>query len=574
MRRLAKEYPDSNQNLSISVERFWNDFLPRRTRANLYLLMGAVGFVLLIACANMANLLLSRGVGRQKEIAIRVSLGASRWRIFRQLITESLVLSFLGGLLGIGLSSLILKAVMTLMPEDTLTIEAEVRISFPVLLFTAGSAILAGLIFGCIPAWNVVRQDLNQALSQVARSLTFSRKWTQRTLIVTEFALALTLLTGAGLAIHSLWNITNLDLGVRTDHVLTFYLPMNQKRFATVEQAAEFHKRVLENLQSAPGVQNAALSTGLPLTGSGLATDFTIARQAIETGTPLRSGMDLVTPGFFETYGIHFVKGRSFTEQDRAGTLRVTVINEDFARRFLNGKDPLGQQIVTGDLTPGTKNPNTRFVWQIVGVYRGVKDLWGLDRQNTPEFYLPFWQTPYPGGIIAVRTAADPTAMRKAISRVVHSIDPNLPLAGVKTLDEVRDKGMASDRFTTMLYSAFAGLALLLAAAGIYGVMTYSVSQRTREIGLRAALGADANRLLWLIVREGVQLALAGLVVGLGGAYLVISIMRSMLFGVGRLDFEAVGAVTVLLLGSALIASYVPARRAARIDPMVALREE
>jgi len=279
--RLANEYPESNKNAGITVERFWNDFLPQKTRTSLYLLMGAVSLVLLIACANVANLLLARGVARQKEFALRVSLGASKWQVCRQLLIEAITLSFASALFGVALAAFILKALTALMPEDTLSIEAELRLSFPVLLFTLGSTVLAGVIFGMIPAWSVVRGDLNQALGQVARSVTGARRWTQRTLVVAEFALALTLLASAGITIHSFWKISNLDLGVRTDHVLTFFLPIKENRFATAAQSAEFYKSVLNKLQSVPGIQSSAISTGLPLTGSRFATDFTIAGQEV-----------------------------------------------------------------------------------------------------------------------------------------------------------------------------------------------------------------------------------------------------------------------------------------------------
>ncbi|HTP86934.1 MAG TPA: ABC transporter permease [Bryobacteraceae bacterium] len=572
-KHIGEVYPQ-DKGWGASVEPLRNDFLPRERISSLWLMMASVGFVLLIACANVANLLLARGTSRQREVAVRASLGASRGRLFSQLLTESLALALAGGLVGVGLGWGILKAVTAFMPDQTLPSEADVTLNVPVLLFTFCAAVLAGVLAGCAPAWQAARLDLNETLKQTGRAVSAGRHWLRRVLVVAEFALALTLLAGAGLAIHSFWKITQLDLGVRTDHLLTFYLPVPRGQLTDPDQLRNFYRQMLAQMEALPGVQNAAVTTGMPLQGTGFGMFFNIAGQTFANPSDRPGcGFQMITPGYFKTFGVHMVRGRPIDEHDIAGSVRVAVIDENFVKRYFKNSDPIGQRLEVEELTPGVQRTGHKLAWEIVGVFHTVQ--YG-DRPSDdfPVMYVPFWQSPWPGAQVAVRTGGDPESMKKSLAVVVHSLDPELPMAGVETMDQIVSETRAGDRFGTVLYGSFAAVALLLAALGIYGVIAFLVEQRTHEIGLRIALGAGRREVFRLVVGEGMMLAACGLGLGLVGAYLVGRMMQSMLYGVGAFDFGAVGAVGAVLLGSALLACYVPARRAAGVDPMIALRAE
>jgi putative ABC transport system permease protein len=575
-RRIGQDHPESNKSWGASVEPLRNDFIPRETLFTLHLLMGAVGFVLLIACVNVANLLLARGTTRQKEVAVRAALGASRRELFTQFLIESMVLAVLGALVGIGVGEALVKGVTAIMPPSTLASEAEaaMQISVPILLFTLITTMLAAILFGCAPAWQASGVNPNDALKEGGRAGTSGgRRQLRRTLVVMEFALALTLLAGAGLAIHSFWNLARVDLGVRTDHILTFSLPVPEGRLSNAEQIVAFYRQLLEKLESVRGVFRAEAGSGMPLEGTGFGMAFSVVGKPIADRSARPSaGFQPVTPGYFQTFGIRVIQGRSFTEQDVAGSLPVAMVNENFVRRYLPGLDPLTQRLEISQLIPGVPKPGPSIKWQIVGVFHNVRSS-GL-REDFPEIDVPFWQSPWPQAGMAVRTTGDPEAMTKSIAAVVSSMDSDLPIADVRTMDQIVSESLGSDRFKAILYGTFAGLALLLAAIGIYGVMAFAVAQRTHEIGLRMALGAGREKVVFLIMREGLALALAGLVLGLIGAGLVGRTMSGMLYGVGTIDISAFGGVAIVLLASAILACYVPARRAARVDPMIALRYE
>jgi putative ABC transport system permease protein len=572
-RHIGEVYPKSNKGWGATVEPLQNDFLPPGVKTSLFLLMGGVGFILLIACANLANLLLARGTARHKEVAVRASLGASRFQLFRQLLTESVALSLVGGLAGIGLGWATVRLVMAYMPENTLPSEANVGLNLPVLLFTLGATLLAGVLAGCAPAWQAARQELNETLKQSSRSVS-GRPWLRRILVTAEFALALTCLAGAGLAIHSFWNLAEVDLGVRTDHILTFGLPVPDGRLTSVEQSNAFYRQVLERIDAVPGVVRATVSTGMPLQGTYFGMPFNLAGQTVaDPSSRPGAGFQMVTPGYFATFGVGLKQGRFFSEQDTDGGLRVAMVNEVFVRRYLKGTDPLRQRLVIEQLIPGVTKLGPGVEWQIVGVFRNVA--YG-DRpsENFPVIYVPFWQSPWPQASLAVRTGGDPASMTKSVAAAVHSIDPDLPLADLKTMDQIVTEARAGDRFGTVMFGGFAAVALLLAGLGIYGVMAFMVEQRTHEIGLRMALGAGRNQVLGLVLGEGMALAAAGLVFGLLGAWLVGRAMQSLLYGIPALDYRAFSAVAAVLLASAFAACYVPALRATWVDPMAALREE
>jgi putative ABC transport system permease protein len=571
-RHIGEVWPQ-DKGWGASVEPLRNDFLPKERIASLWLLMGGVGFVLLIACANVANLLLAWGTARQREIAVRASLGASRSRLFAQLLTESLALALGGGVFGVGLGWGILKAVTAFMPENTLPSEANVTLNLPVLLFTLGATMLAGVLAGCAPAWQAARLNLNDTLKQSGRALSAGRHWLRRTLVVAEFTLALTLLAGAGLAIHSFMKITQLDLGVRTDHIFTFWLPVPQGQLTQPDQVRGFYRQVLARIDAVPGVLSAALSTGIPVNGTGFGMPFHIAGKPFANPADRPgAGFDMVTPDYFNTFGIRLVRGRHFDEHDIAGGERVAMVDESFVRRYLKGVDPLQQRVVVEELIPGVQKLGAPLEWQIVGVFHTVQ--YGDRPDDWPVMYVPFWQSPWPTAQISVRTGGDPASMTKSIAAMVHSVAPELPLAHTETMEQVVNESRAGDRFGTVLYGSFAAVALLLAALGIYGVIAFLVEQRTPEIGLRIALGAGRLDVLRLVLGEGMALAGCGLVLGLVGAWLVGRAMQSMLYGVTSFDFAAFGAVSAVLLASALVACFVPARHAAAVDPMIALRQE
>ncbi|MGC2544658.1 MAG: ABC transporter permease [Silvibacterium sp.] len=571
---IAQAYPKSDKGWGAFVEPLKNDFLPKEEIRTLWILLGAVAFVLLIACVNVANLLLARSMARQKEMAVRASLGASSRTIFAQLLTESLMLAVAGGALGVGVGYAMLRGLIAVMPQGTLPSEADLSLNIPILLFTLAATTLAGLLFGCIPAWSASRVDPAEALKEGGRSgAGVARNRLRRALVVVEFALALALLAGAGLAIHSFWNLTRVDLGVRTDHILTFGLSVPDSRPKDPAKITAYYRQMLASIAAVPGVTSASAETGIPLEGSGFGMPFIIAGGQTYSDPSQRPGASfgMVTPDYFKTFGIRLVKGRSFTDQDTASSPKVAMVNQEFVKKFLSGKDPLQQRVVVEQLIPGVQTLGAPVEWQIVGIFHNVRD--DL-REDNAEIEIPFWQIPWPSAGIGVRTGQDPAAMTKSIAAAVHSVDPMIALNTPRTMEQVRDEVLAGDRFTLILFGTFAAIALLLAGVGIYGVMTFSVEQRSHEIALRMALGATRGRVIALVVREGLTLAAIGLGVGLIGAYFIGRGMQSALYGVSALDFRAFCAVGIVLLAAALLACYLPARRAASTEPMRVLRTE
>jgi len=572
---IAKAYPKSNQGWGAWVDPLKLDFVPKERIQTLWLLLGAVGFILLIACANVANLLLAKGMTQQKEVAIRSALGATRRAVFTQMITQSLMLAVAGGLLGLAVGYGMLHGLIAIMPEGTLPWEADLRLNLPILAFTLVATTLAGVLFGCAPAWFASRIDPAETLKEGGRSgMGAGRHGLRRALVVGEFALALTLLAGAGLAIHSFWKMSRVDLGVQTDHVLTFFLPVPDERPKDPQQITNYYRQILANIAAVPGVSHATAATGTPLEGAGFGMPFTIAGKPAFTDPSQRPAcaFGMVTPDYFSTYGIRLTKGREFTDQDTASSVKVAMVSEDFVKKFLTGLDPLQQRLSVEQLIPGVTKLGPPIEWQIVGVYHTV--MGGDFREDHPEILIPFWQIPWPSAGIGVRTAGDPAAMTRSIAAAIHAVDPQIALAQPRTMDQIHDEVMSGDRFVVILFVTFAAVALLLAALGIYGVMSFSVAQRSHEIALRMALGADRGRVIGMVVREGILLACIGSALGLLGAYFVGRGMRSMLFGIGAMDFSAFAAVSFVLLVSALLACYLPARRAASVHPMQVLRTE
>ena len=578
---LARRFPDSNAGRTVRIVPLEAAIVDsRRTLAGanlrtlLWSLLAAVSFVVLMACVNVANLLLSRGATREHEIAIRAAIGATRGHLVRLAMIEGLVLAAVGGAWGALASAWILDGILAMLPPYTLASTADPRLNLPVLLFAVGATMVAGALSGSAQAWQAARASFNETLKQASRSATgHGRRRLRHALVVVEFALAVTLLAGAGLMILSFWNRTRVDLGIRTDHILTFGLPVNNRRFSSAAEIDGFYRQLRERLEAVPGVAGASVSSGLPLTGVGVARTFSVVGQP-EDQRSLRPsvGVRMVTPQFFETFGIRMVQGRTLTERDGVRAERVAVVNERFVRLFLAGRDPMGQRVAMEDLLAPTGS-GSRVEWQIVGVFRDVSNEEPIGEPKAPEMYVPFAQSPWSQAMLAVRTTTRPELLRSSLAAAVNTVDPALPLVDVRTMEQIVEERLAPDSFNVVLYGGLAALALVLAALGIYAVMAFTVVQRTPEIGLRMALGAGHDQLRRQILREGATLATGGLVVGLAGAYALGRAMQAMLFGTGALSVPVVVVTGLVLLGTALVACYVPARRASAVDPVIALRQ-
>jgi putative ABC transport system permease protein len=591
---LARRFPDSNAGRTVRVVPLATAIVDvRRTLAGanlrtlLWSLLAAVSFVVLMACVNVANLLLSRGATREHEIAIRAALGASRGHLVRLAMMEGLVLAAVGGALGTLASVWILDGILAMLPPNSLASTADPRLNLPVLLFAIGAAMFAGALCGSAQAWQAARTSFNETLKQASRSATgHGRRRLRHALVVVEFALAVTLLAGAGLMILSFWNRTRVDLGIRTDHILTFGLPVNNARFSSAAEIDGFYRQILERIQAVPGVAEASVSSGLPLLGLGVPRTFSVIGQP-EAQRSLRPsvGVRMVTPGFFETFGIRMMQGRALTDRDNASAQGVVVVNERFVRLFLNGQDPIGQHVAIDDIVTQTGNrvlargiPSARasssgVEWQIVGVFRDVSNAEPFGEPKAPEIYVPFAQSPWATAMVAVRTTTRPELLRSSLAAAVNTVAPALPLVDVRTMEQIVGERLAPDGFNMVLYGGLAALALILATLGIYAVMAFTVVQRTAEIGLRMALGAGHNQVRLQILREGATLAASGLILGLVGAYALGRAMQAMLFGTGALSVPVVLVAGLVLLGAALVACYVPARRASAVDPLIALRQ-
>jgi predicted permease len=572
-KRQAEAFPASNKGWSVSVEPFRNNFLSDATKQSLWLLLAAVGFVLLIACANVANLLLARGTARLREVTVRTALGASRLEIARQLITESLVLALVGGAVGVGLAILVMRAVVALMPPFMLPSETVIELNLPVLLFSLAACVVSGVLFGTAPAWQAARTDLIETLKESGRSVQGGRHGLRRALVVLEFALALTLLTGGGVALWSFSAMARAELGFRTDHLLTFTLPVPRGQMDDPERIRGFYDRLLGDVRALPGVRSAAVSTGVPLQGA-FGIPFTVAGQApMERDRRPFARLNMVTPEYIAAFGLRVTRGRAFTAADRDGAPRVALVTEQFVRRFLGQADPLTQRVELGRIVPGQDRPGEPEPWQIVGVIADVRNN-GAKGDPSSEIILPFAQAPWPRVRMAVLSDGDPATLPRSIAAAIQRLDPDLPMGDVLTMEQVVARSLVSDRFTTALFGSFAAVALVLAALGIYGVMAFAVAQRTHEIGLRMALGAGRRRVLWQILREGFLTALAGTVLGSAGAWFVVRALKDIVYGVDAFAPAAFAAVTLTLLAAALAACVVPATRAASVDPMVALRQD
>lgn len=563
--RLEQQYPEENKGWGSVVIPLRED-LVGDIRLALLVLFCAVGFVLLIACANVANLMLARGANRQREIAVRIALGAGRARLIRQLLTESVLLSVTGGLLGLLLAVWGSKMLVQL---GSLPNTGDIGIDTWALGFTLLVSFGVGIIIGIVPALRFTRTNLSDTLKQDSgRSGGSSLKQrTRKALVISEVALSLVLLIGAGLMIRSFWKLQNVDPGFDTRNGLTMSIFLNFVRYPEPHQRLAFFERAMEQIRAVPGVVSVGASTKIPLTGGGSTQPFTI--EGRPSGAIAEQPMALtryITPEYFRTIGIPLRHGRFFSDQDRDNSVPVIIISETMAQRFWPGENPIGKR-----LTPSFHAETGAR--EIVGVVGDVKAT-GLDAESSAMMYMPHKQAPLPFLSFVVRTSSNPESLVQPVSKAIYSIDKEQALTDVQTMDQVLMKSLSDRRFNMTLLLAFAGVALLLAAVGVYGVMNYTVTLRRRELGIRMALGARRMDVLRLVLRQGLTLTLIGVAVGLISAYALTRLMASLLYGVTATDYLTFASVPVVLIAVGLVASYVPARRATKVNPTIALRTE
>ncbi len=581
---LGQQYPDSNSNTNVRIRTMMEVLVGDTVKQTLWILFGAVGFVLLIACANIANLLLARATGRRKEMAIRAALGASRWRIARQLLTESVLLSLIGGGLGLGIARLAIKLILFISPT-AIPRSREIGIDWRVLAFTLGVSVLTGILFGLVPALQAGEVDVHETLKEAGRG-TSARHWLRSSLVVVEVATTMVLLIGAGLMIRSFYRLQNVNPGFSYENLTSFTVALPGRKYTTPEQRSQFFNRLVQDLRSLPGVQSVGAASGLPLGNNGWQTSFLVEGQPPPApgDRPLMEACT-VTPDYFRAMNIPLLHGRYFTEHDDrsfvagkdmsklnegerlvAGT-NVIIVDEQFAKRYWPGQDAVGKRIKFG-------SDETAPSLEVVGVVGRVK-MEGLDTDsNRVQGYFSFSQVPFQAMTMIVKGQGDPNQLIAAARNQVRSLDADQPIYNIRTMDEIRGESTAPQRLNLTLLSIFAGIAFVLAIVGIYGVMSYAVTQRTHEIGIRMAIGAQPSDVFKMILGQGMMLTIIGMAAGLLGAFGLTRLMATMLFNVKPTDPLTFGGVALLLLAIALIACYIPGRRATKVDPVNSLRYE
>lgn len=564
--RLEQQYPASNTGWSALIlplqERITGDVRPA-----MWVIVGVVGFLLLIACANVANLLLVRSAARQQEIAVRRALGAGRFRLIRQFLTESVLLALAGGILGSLLAMWGVEFLVRLSPGNIPRLD-EVRLNWRVLLFTLVVSLLTGAIFGLIPALHATNPNLTESLKEGGRSSTEGLRGARlrNALVVAEIAIALVLLVGAGLMIKSFIRLQAVDPGFKPERILAVDLALPSVKYKEAPQQVAFWDQLLGRVSQLPGVERAAAVTALPLSGGAILSFDIEGRPAPPAGQEPDAEYRVVTPGYFETMGISLARGSGFTEQHTSNVPAVTIINETLARKYFPGEDPIGKRINLG-------NPETSPWRTIIGVVRDIRQQ-ALEEEPYPQMYAPYAQFPSRAMTLVARTSSNPSGLVPIIRSELSSMDKDQPLFNVRTMEQVMSESISRQRFNMLLIAIFACVGLVLASVGIYGVMSYVVTLRTHEIGVRMALGASARDVLKMVVRQGMILAFAGTGVGLVAAFLLTRLISSLLFDVRATDPLTYILISVLLIAIALLACFIPARRATRVDPMVALRYE
>ncbi|HKR12251.1 MAG TPA: ABC transporter permease [Pyrinomonadaceae bacterium] len=567
--RLQQQYPEQNADLGAVVTPL-HEHLVGDIRPALLILLGAVGLVLLIACANVANLLLARAAVRQKEIAVRVALGARRGRLIRQFLTESVLLATVGGVVGLGIAFGGLILLRAFIPEN-ISQAREIAMDLKVLGFTFLVSVITGLIFGLAPALQAARFNQTETLKEGGRDSATgsSGKRIRGLLVMSEVAVSLVLLIGAGLLINSFMRLRNVDPGFRADNLLTMKFVLPEPKYAGFQSRTAFYSDLIQRVEGLAGVKSAAVTTNLPLYRQGNSISISIeGRPAPPPGQELIVVTRIVSPRYFETMSIPFLSGRQFTDQDIATSPRAVVISETMARRYWPGEDPVGKRIGAGRI----QRPEDWI--QVVGVVKDVRQF-ELTAEPRPQMYLSYRQAGFfaPRDLV-VKTDVDPASMAATVRKTVWEIDKDQPVSNIKTMEEILLDSIARQRFSMLLLAIFAAVALILAAVGIYGVMSYSVAQRTHEIGIRMALGAQTGAVLKLAVGYGLKLVIAGIAIGLIAAFFLTRVMSTLLFGVTATDPVTFTVISLLLIFVAAVASYIPARRATKVDPIIALRYE
>ena len=567
-RRLEEQFPNINKGYGVNVVPLYQHTVGDIKLA-LWLLLGAVGLVLLIACANVANLMLARGTARHREIAVRAALGAGRGRIIAQLLTESIIIALAASLVGVVLAVWGIDLLTRIAPANLPRI-GDVRIDGRVLAFTAIVGLATALIFGLVPALQASWLDLNHALKEGGRSESGGRraKALRSAFVVLEIAMAIVLLVSAGLLIRSFSQLKRVDPGFRTDHILTGQLALPRTKYRDGAQVNQAYQQLIDRLRALPDVHGVSATTQILMPKVTSSSSFSIEGRPNEPDEQRQElPMDSVFPAYFSVMGIQLMKGRIFTEQDSREAPRVTIVNETFVRRYFPNEEPLGKRITFGDGGPQTN-------WMtIVGVVKDTKRQ-GLASPIRMESFLPHAQSSAGAMEIVLHTKNDPTSLSKAFRDVIREFDPDLPVRKIQTMEDIFATSIAEQRLNTMLFGLFAGMALLLSAIGIYGVMSYATNQRLHEMGIRIALGATRRNIVRLVVGQGMLLALTGMALGLVGAFAAARVLRNLLFEVSTTDAFTFVITPAILMGVALLACYLPARRATKVDPISTLRYE
>ena len=574
--RIAKDFPDSNKGWGVIVEPYADTIVGAELRTGLLVLMAATGLVLVIGCANLANLALARGVSREREVVVRASLGAGRWLLVRQFLVEHILLAVFGGALGIFVGYLTMKGMLALLPPFPFAREISVSMDGRVLLFAMVVAIVTGVLFGLVPALQATRPDLASAMKEDSRSSsgTSARKRLRDALVVVEVALAFVLLVGSGLMIRSFLGLMRVDAGFDGTNLLTMRLPMATESMPDAEQMNRYLSEVRTAVEAVPGVRAVAYSCAPPMQGTCYGMPMQVAGQPMVDRSTRRGGFyKVVSPSYFSTLGIAMVKGRALSDRDTRSAPPVLVVNERLAKRFFENVDPIGQHLLIQQIIPGQTGLGPDISWEIVGVIHDEKIGGPADTQSA-GVYVSNEQSPVYGMVLNVRTDVEPASLQRSITAAIRRINKDQAIIDIRTVEEIRQLAMGGRRLQSLLLTVFGSVALILAGLGVYGVISYSVVQRTRELGIRAALGASRASLLRLALDRGVLLTMLGLAVGVGGALALTRLMATLLYGVGPRDPATMVSVAVVLGLVAVVASYVPSRRATKVDPIIALRYE
>jgi len=574
--RIENDFPASNKGWGVVVEPYAETLINAQAKTILFLLISSTGFLLLIGCANLANLALARFVSREREVVVRASLGAGRWDLIRQFLTENVLLSLCGGLFGLVIGYSLMNAMKLMLPPFTTPREANASMDGRVLLFALIVSIATGILFGMAPALQATKPDLAASMKEEGRGSSggVGRRRLRDSLIVVEIALAFMLLVVSGLMMRSFVGLLNIDAGFDSTNILTMRMPATIEQFPDPEQMNRYLREVRTAVEAVPGVRETAYSCAAPMQGTCYGMPMQAANKPLVELARREGGFyKVVSPSYFSTLGIKPIKGRLLADTDTSNSPPVLVLNERMVKRFFPNEDPVGQRLLIQKIVPGKTELGSDIAWEVVGVI-GDEKIGGPEDVQSAGVYVSNEQSPVYGMVLNIRASVNPMTLQTPITAAIRTVNKNQAISDVRSVDQIRDQSMGGRRLVSVLLGTFATVALVLAGIGIYGVISYHVAQRTREMGIRAALGATERSLLRLILDRGVRLTLIGLAIGVAGAIGLTRLMATLLYGVGARDPVTMVSVGVILAGVAIAASYVPARRATRVDPVVALRYE